>query len=305
MQRQNKNERMLTPKEAAALANVSTRTLRRWEDEGLIHGVKTATGNKRYAESSILEAMNGTCVSNSSLSERPNTSHHSPNACAPRSYPSECSSRHTPPRKTSPDDAFTSWDKETRRARAALEITKLKHDKYALDMGFEEKRVAQKTQREILEQNQREHEWLARIKQAGIAHARESKYIPNKIASEKVPVSILRRIATALDETINLTTCPLPENPFIKTPGSYEIQLAQQCADELIQPWIDKRAEDYKANHKPLFAYINGNNEGSDASEDEEDDWEDDDGDEGEWDDEDDDSDFDDEWGKEDDDEQY
>jgi predicted site-specific integrase-resolvase len=50
-------DRVLSPKQAAALAFVTLKELRRWEREGKVRALKTATGaHRRYLESEVMAA---------------------------------------------------------------------------------------------------------------------------------------------------------------------------------------------------------------------------------------------------------
>jgi excisionase family DNA binding protein len=48
---------LMKPKEVAAAFRVSTRTLQRWENAGLIHGVRTLGGHRRYLRSDVERAL--------------------------------------------------------------------------------------------------------------------------------------------------------------------------------------------------------------------------------------------------------
>ena len=279
----------------------------------MITGVKTATGNRRYTEKSVLAAMNGSgdadeisivkpkaSIATSRRKERVNRhtgaggrravirkrallENLDAQQCRPRPQFIEGQSygetgQQAQSNHRSPDDAYTSWDKDRQRARAELEITRLKHDKYALDTSFEDQRTRRQAKKENEERRQRELDWLTRIKQAGIAYAREAHIIPEEIALRKVPPSILRKISNALEETITLSTCPLPAHRLIREPGNSDIKLAKQCADEFIQPWIQEQVEVYRAKKKPLFYSNDAHDEqDDDFDDDNDDDWEDDD----------------------------
>ena len=47
----------LTPKEFADRVNVSTSSLRRWEREGVIKSIRTASGHRRFSENDIIVAQ--------------------------------------------------------------------------------------------------------------------------------------------------------------------------------------------------------------------------------------------------------
>jgi hypothetical protein len=50
-------DRVLSPKQAAAIADVTRKELRRWEREGKVSALKTATGaHRRYLESEVMAA---------------------------------------------------------------------------------------------------------------------------------------------------------------------------------------------------------------------------------------------------------
>jgi excisionase family DNA binding protein len=48
---------LLRPKEVAAAFRVSTRTLQRWENAGLIRGTRTLGGQRRYWRSEVERAL--------------------------------------------------------------------------------------------------------------------------------------------------------------------------------------------------------------------------------------------------------
>ena len=51
-------DRVLSPREAAAVARVGTDILRRWEKQGIVRSLRTATGrHRRYLESEVLAAV--------------------------------------------------------------------------------------------------------------------------------------------------------------------------------------------------------------------------------------------------------
>jgi excisionase family DNA binding protein len=50
-------DELLTPKEAAAAFRVSTRTLQRWHNAGLIRGTRTMGGHRRYWRSEIERSL--------------------------------------------------------------------------------------------------------------------------------------------------------------------------------------------------------------------------------------------------------
>jgi excisionase family DNA binding protein len=47
------HERLLTPREAAAMFRVKTQTIARWADSGKLTIIRTPTGYRRYRESEI------------------------------------------------------------------------------------------------------------------------------------------------------------------------------------------------------------------------------------------------------------
>jgi excisionase family DNA binding protein len=48
---------LLKPKEVAAAFRVSTRTLQRWENAGLIRAMRTLGGHRRYRRSDVVRAF--------------------------------------------------------------------------------------------------------------------------------------------------------------------------------------------------------------------------------------------------------
>lgn len=44
----------LSPNEAAELISVTIKSLHRWEDEGLIHSLRTPGGHRRYSRADVL-----------------------------------------------------------------------------------------------------------------------------------------------------------------------------------------------------------------------------------------------------------
>ena len=53
-------DRVLTPKQAEIISRVSRAVLRRWEREGRVRSIRTATGgHRRYLESEVIAAALG------------------------------------------------------------------------------------------------------------------------------------------------------------------------------------------------------------------------------------------------------
>ena len=50
-------ERLLTPREVAALFRVDPKTVTRWADEGRLSSVRTLGGHRRYRQSQVLELL--------------------------------------------------------------------------------------------------------------------------------------------------------------------------------------------------------------------------------------------------------
>ena len=51
------HERLLTPREVAALFRVDPKTVTRWADEGRLSSVRTLGGHRRYRESQVLSLL--------------------------------------------------------------------------------------------------------------------------------------------------------------------------------------------------------------------------------------------------------
>ena len=51
------HERLLTPREVAALFRVDPKTVTRWADEGRLSSVRTLGGHRRYRESQVLRLL--------------------------------------------------------------------------------------------------------------------------------------------------------------------------------------------------------------------------------------------------------
>ena len=51
------HERLLTPREVAALFRVDPKTVTRWADEGRLSSVRTLGGHRRYRESQVLTLL--------------------------------------------------------------------------------------------------------------------------------------------------------------------------------------------------------------------------------------------------------
>ena len=144
-----------------------------------------------------------------------------------------------PHQKTSPDDRFTSWDKDTARARADVEIERLQQEKEKLRAERERIKIRAAEAAEKAQRRQAEKEWLRHIRTIGVMETSKYHQVPGFSTFLYPPASLIADVTKRMNDIITSSTCPMEEGdqqPIALWNGYI---FAKRCANELIDEWLE------------------------------------------------------------------
>lgn len=219
----------------------------------MIASTRTTTGNhRRYRESDVLKVTNGAPPTPRNPETRREVEQQRRSAReARRAFAAQLLGGVTldpdPPevleldRPDHPDHKFTTWDKDVNKARASVDVEALNQKRQALiDADLEAKRKREAANaREV--RKKREADWLEQIKRVGIDEARRERLVSGEqIAWRQPPPAVITKAAKALEENINLSTCPLPASGWDFNAKRDAEKLAKACVAEHVEAWVSK-----------------------------------------------------------------
>jgi DNA-binding transcriptional MerR regulator len=155
--------RLVTTGQAAQALGISTKTLRRYEDQGLLSTVRTVGGQRRYREEDIARLFDAE-TQDDDPAATDSTPHRDP--------PSVDADESVSANAENDGRDLQPWDRRVREERAELEVTKLRHERASIirasrEAGETRRRVEeerrQASDRGTMEEQRREAE-LAREK---------------------------------------------------------------------------------------------------------------------------------------------
>ena len=124
-------ERLLSPREAAALLGITPDTLRRWEREGRIQAEWTPGGQRRYREADV-KALLGSPTRHVSGSNALSRARAKVRTLPSADFDSDSDAEYSEPGPVKLEAEIPPWDRRVKEERAELEITKIQREREAI-----------------------------------------------------------------------------------------------------------------------------------------------------------------------------
>jgi DNA-binding transcriptional MerR regulator len=201
-------ENLLSPRKAAELAGVSTRTLARWEEDGLLHSVRNGPGrHRRYLKDELLVFLNGSHFAKDRAQREKSEAEQEMDAIfseidSPDDWIEVNHGNRHSGTAGSPDERFTSWDRDTAKARAEVEIESLKQQREALMQERERARYAME-HREAQQQRDRvRRHKIEQIRNIAMLPTQRLHYVSRRNGMVSLPSGFVSRISRELESMI-------------------------------------------------------------------------------------------------------
>ncbi len=236
-------ERLLSPREAAALLGITPDTLRRWEREGRIQAEWTPGGQRRYREADV-KALLGTATPRLSASNARSDARAKIRTLPSGDFDADSEAEDSEPAPVKPQAEIPAWERRVKEERAKLEITKIQREREAIlrnDREAEEIRTdAEERARDAAPREEQ------RAREAAAARKAEHQRLEGLRAQGRnmcllAPSEYQARVTRDLESFVNPQQFP----PALNDYTAYQFLRAR--VDQILKPLRDEKAREEAA----------------------------------------------------------